>query len=256
MRNLRKKILALICINVFSVTAAIAAEDHLPPKEIQWPFDGPFGTFDRQAAQRGLQVYKEVCSACHSLKRIAFRNLLDLGYSEEEIKSLAASYQILDGPDDQGEMFHRPGKPSDYFPSPFANDNAARASNNGALPPDFSLLVKARHDGPNYIHSLITGFEATPAGFDILPTQYYNPYFPGRKLSMPPPLTQDGQVKYEDGTNPTIDQMSRDVVQFMQWAAEPEMEQRKRMGISAIIYIALFTIIFFFAYKKIWKRVK
>lgn len=244
----------------FAEDAANASDqkvvEQLHPQQIDWPFDGPFGTFDRQAVQRGLKVYKEVCSTCHSLKLVAFRNLQDIGFSEEEVKAFAAGYQIKDGPDDQGEMFERPGKPSDYFPSPYANDNAARAANNGALPPDFSLLVKARHDGANYIHALLNGYQDAPAGVELLPTQYYNPYFAGTKIAMPPPLTKDGQVEYSDGTNATIDQMSRDVVQFMQWAAEPEMEVRKRMGVSAMIFMSLFTLFFYYAYRSIWSRIK
>lgn len=265
------RVIALSCL-VFITSTAVAEEaqpanateqpqpaaepKQLHPHQIDWPFDGPLGTFDRQSIQRGLKVYKEVCAACHSLKYVAFRNLRDIGLSEEEVRSLAASYQIKDGPDDQGEMFERPGKPSDYFPSPFPNENAARAANGGALPPDFSLLVKARHDGANYIHSLLIGYQDAPSGVELLPTQYYNPYFAGGKIAMPPPLTKDGQVEYPDGTVATIDQMSRDVVQFMQWAAEPEMETRKRMGIGAMLFMSLFTLFFYFAYKSIWSRIR
>lgn len=241
---------------LFLTFCAIAAEDQLPAKQLDWSFDGFTGTFDRQSIQRGFKVYKEVCSACHSLKRIAFRNLKEVGFSPEEVKSLAAGYQIADGPDDQGEMFMRPGKESDRFPLVFANDNAARAANGGALPPDMSLIVKARHDGANYIYSLLTGYQNAPEGVEMLPTQHYNPYFPGGKIAMPAPLLKEGQVEYADGTVATVEQMSKDVVNFLQWAAEPEMEERKRMGIGVMTFLAIFSFFFFFAYKNIWRRVK
>lgn len=229
------------------------------PKQMVWPFDGMTGKFDRQAIQRGFKVYKEVCSACHSLKRVAFRNLSDLGYSEAQIKSIAAGYNIPDGPNDEGEMFERPGRPSDNFPPPYPNDKAARASNNnGALPPDLSLIIKARHDGANYVYSLLTGYSEPPHGFQLGENMHYNPYFAGggHQFSMTPPLIKEGQVQYDDGTKATVDQMARDVVNFLQWAAEPEMEQRKSMGMRVLIFAALMTVVFYMAKVRIWKRVK
>jgi len=226
---------------------------------MEWQFDGAFGTFDRQSIQRGFKVYKEVCSACHSLKRIAFRNLLEVGFSEAEVKSLAAGYSIADGPDDEGEMFERPGRASDYFPEPYANEKAARASNNnGALPPDLSLIIKARGDGANYVYSLLTGYSNPPSNFELGENMHYNPYFSGggKQFSMIPPLLQTGQVEYTDGVEPTVDQMAQDVVHFLQWAAEPEMEARKRMGAAVMIFLTIFTGIFYWAYKRIWHRVK
>ena len=255
---LRKFITTAIISISFQVGEVYADEDKLPPKQMEWSFDGFLGNFDRQSIERGFKVYKEVCAACHAIKRIAFRNLKDIGFSEEEIKSLAASYTIKDGPNDDGDMFDRPGKPSDYIPSPYANDNAARASNNGALPPDLSLIIKAREDGANYVYSLLTGFQKAPEGFQVGENMYYNPYFAGggSKLAMPPPLTTEGQVEYTDGTKATVDQMSKDVVNFLQWSSEPEMEARKSLGVKAIIFTFILTFFFYVSYKRIWKKVK
>ena len=234
-----------------------AGDEPKHPKQMEWNFDGMLGNFDRPSIQRGFKVYKEVCSACHSLKRIAFRNLQDIGFSEEEVKSLAGSYLVVDGPDDEGEMFERPGLASDYIPSPYANEKAARASNNGALPPDLSLIVKARHDGANYVYSLLTGYEEAPEGFVVGENMHYNPYFAGGgdQFSMTPPLTQDGQVEFDDGTESTVHQMAYDVTNFLQWAAEPEMEHRKSLGARVIIFTLVLTFIFYLAYKRIWSRV-
>ena len=240
------------------INQGFTIEDKLPPKQIDWEFDSAFGSFDRVAIQRGFKVFKEVCSACHSLKRLAFRNLQEIGFSEEEVKSLASSYTVKDGPNDEGEMFDRPGRSSDYIPGPYANDNAARTSNNGALPPDLSLIIKAREDGANYVYSLLTGFTPPPADFHVGENMYYNPYFAGggMQLAMPPPLTTDGQVEYNDGTKATVDQMAKDVTDFLQWVAEPEMEARKSLGVKAMIFTAILTLFFFFAYKRIWRNVK
>lgn len=246
-------LILLPCYYIYS------SDDIKKPKTEKWSFEGVFGKFDRRSIQRGFQVYKEVCSSCHSLKRIAFRNLEQIGFSAEEVKALAGEYNIEDGPNDEGEMFERPGRPSDYFPSPYRNEKAARAANNnGALPPDLSLIIKARHDGANYVHSLLTGYEAAPPqGFILGENMYYNPYFSGggQQFSMQPPL-KDGLVQYQDETNPSVDQMARDIVNFLQWAAEPEMEERKQMGIKVIAFMVVLTIFFYFTKKKIWKRLK
>ena len=220
-----------------------------------WNFDGHFGTFDRAAVQRGFQVYKEVCSACHGIERVAFRNLQEIGFSEAEVKTLAAeySYAALDG---EGEEIERPGKPADKFPSPFANEDAARAANNGAYPPDLSLITKARHDGANYVHSLIVGYEDAPEGFVLGEGMHYNPYFEGRQVAMAAPIVMDGQVSYEDETEASIDQMAHDLVNFLQWAAEPEMEARKSMGLKVMLFLLVFTGFFYVAKKRIWKDVK
>ncbi|MDX1917197.1 MAG: cytochrome c1 [Rickettsiaceae bacterium] len=245
-------ITALIIILFANIT--FAGED-IELKKMVWPFEGYHGTFDRQAAQRGFQVYKEVCSACHSLSRISYRNLEELGFSPAEIKAIASQYKVTDGPNDQGEMFERNALPSDYFVAPFKNEQAARAANSGALPPDLSLIIKARHHGPNYVFSLLTGYEDPPAGFHLIDGAHYNKYFPGHQIAMPSPLS-DGAVTYEDGTKATVEQMAYDVVNFLQWASEPEMEKRKSIGMKVMIYLFIFTIFFYFTKKRIWKNLK
>jgi ubiquinol-cytochrome c reductase cytochrome c1 subunit len=257
MNKLFKSIIVLVLVS-WSTFAYANNPDVLPPKQMKWSFDGPLGNFDRTSIQRGFKVYKEVCAACHSVKHLYFRNLQEIGFSAEEVKSLAASYMVKDGPNDEGEYFERPGKPFDRIPGPYANDNAARASNNGALPPDLSLIVKARVDGANYLYSLLTGFEPAPEGFTVGENMHYNPYFAGggMQLAMTPPLVSDNQVEYSDGTKATIDQMAQDVTNFLQWAAEPEMEARKSLGLKTIIFTAAFTLIFYIAYKRIWRNVK
>ncbi len=240
-------------VSIAAATVAYAEGDQKAPRKQEWSFDGVFGKVDKQAAQRGFQVYKEVCSACHSLNRVAFRQLTDLGFSESEVKVLASSYQVTDGPNDAGDMFQRPGKPQDTFVPPHANEQAARAANNGAYPPDFSLLFKARHDGANYIYSLLTGYASPPPEVKLADGQYYNPYIAGGRLAMPPPLT-DGAVTYADGTTASVDQMSRDVVNFMQWAAEPEMDARKEMGIKVMLFLAIFTVFMYLAKRNLWNK--
>lgn len=246
--------IAACCALLMSVPA-LAAGEAKHPKQLDWQFDGIFGTFNKPSIQRGLQVYREVCAACHSLKRVPFRRLKEIGFSKAEVKVLAAEYTVIDGPNDEGEMYTRPAKPSDRFPPPYPNEKAARAANNGAYPPDMSLLVKARPDGANYVHSLLTGYQQPPKGVELMPGQYYNPYMPGKKIAMPQPL-RDGQVDYQDGTEATVEQMSRDVVNFMQWAAEPEMETRKQMGIRVMIFLTVLTVFFYIAMKRIWRDVK
>jgi ubiquinol-cytochrome c reductase cytochrome c1 subunit len=246
----------MVAVSLVAFTGmAYAASDVKHPRKVDWQFDGMFGTVDKQSAQRGMQVYKEVCAACHGLKRVSFRTLADIGFSEAEIKALAASYQIQDKePNDAGEMYERPGKASDSFPSPHANEQAARAAHNGAYPPDLSLIIKARPDGANYLYSLLTGYGQTPPeGVEVQAGQNYNPYFPGGKLAMAAPLSDD-QVSYEDGTRASVDQMSRDVVNFLQWTAEPEMEHRKQLGLSVLIYLAIFTGFMYLAKRNLWKK--
>lgn len=224
-----------------------------PPHQ-NWSFSGPFGTFDRASAQRGFQVYKEVCSNCHSMKDLYYRNLSALGFSGPEIAAIAASVQVPGGLDDSGQPVERPGKPSDHFRSPFPNDAAARAANGGALPPDQSLLINARENGANYTDALLQGYRDAPEGFPLAEGKYYNIYFPGRQISMPPPLT-DGQVTYEDGTQATVAQMSHDVVVFLTWAANPEMEQRKRTGVKVVLFLVFLTGLTVAVKKRVWKDV-
>ena len=242
-------ILILLSANAF------AAADQESPKQMKWPFEGVFGTFDRQSAQRGYQVYKEVCASCHALSLKSYRNLEEIGFSEAEVKAIAADASVLDGPNDDGDMFDRPGRSSDRFVAPFANQKAARASNGGAYPPDLSLIVKARPDGANYLYSLLTGYEDAPANVKMGSGMYYNPYFPGHQIAMAPPLYEDG-VEYQDGTNANVDQMAKDVVNFLHWAAEPEMEERKGMGIKVFAYLIIFTVLFYIAKVRIWRRIK
>ena len=237
----------------FSSFGALADTTAKQPLQLVWPFEGIFGTFDRQAAQRGAQVYFEVCSACHSNHNLYYRNLKDIGFSEAEIKQLAQKYTVKDGPNAEGEMFDRPALPSDRFVSPYPNEEAARAANNGAYPVDLSLIIKARHDGPNYVFSLLSGYQEAPADIKLMPGLYYNPYFEGGQIAMPPPLTQ-GQVTFSDNTPATVEQMAKDVVVFLQWAAEPEMEHRKSIGLKVMIFLLVFTIFFYMAKKKIWKN--
>ncbi len=243
-----------LALLAMTATSAFAAGDVHPPRKMEWSFDGIFGTVDKPAAQRGLQVYKEVCSACHGISRVAFRNLTEIGFSPAEVKALAATYMVKDGPNDDGDMFERPGLASDKFVSPYANEQAARAAQNGALPPDLSLMVKARPDGANYVYSLLTGFgQDVPEHMKLDEGQYYNPYMPGGKIAMAAPLSE-GVVTYADGTVASVDQMAKDVVNFLQWTAEPEMASRKQMGIKVLIYLAIFTGFMYVAKRRLWSK--
>jgi ubiquinol-cytochrome c reductase cytochrome c1 subunit len=238
-----------------TATAALAQNEDISIPKVKWSFDGPFGTFDRASMQRGYQVYREVCSNCHSMRLLYYRDLHGIGLSEEQVRAVAAEATISGGTDDSGQPVDRPGLPSDHFKSPFANDKAARAANGGALPPDQSLIIKAREDGPNYVHALMNGYEdPPPEGVKVPEGQYYNNNFPGHFLAMPPPL-HDGQLEYDDGTQATVDQMSRDVVQFLSWASSPEMETRKQMGVKVVLFLCLLTGLTIAIKKKIWKDV-
>lgn len=233
-----------------------AVEEVLPPPQVNWSFSGLFGTFDRAAAQRGFQVYKEVCAACHSISLVRYRNLEEIGFSPEQVKAIAAEYETKDGPNDEGEMFMRPAIPSDIFFKPYANDEAARAANDGSIPIDLSLITKARPHGADYVYALLTGYQPhAPEGITLFPGKYYNPYFPGGQIAMPPPLLADA-VTYADGTPATVEQMAHDVTTFLAWASEPEMEERKQIGFKMLIMFAVLTILLWIIKKYIWKRVK
>jgi ubiquinol-cytochrome c reductase cytochrome c1 subunit len=242
---------------------------HLHPKHVEIAGTSPFSTFDRAQLQRGFQVYKEVCAGCHSLKYVAFRNLADLGYSEAEVKAIADQWAVQQPSvnPETGEAATRKNLPSDKFPSPYANEVAARAANNNALPPDLSLITKARHDGPAYVASLLTGYkdantyknekgESLPA--ENRPGQglYFNPYFPNLNIAMPPPLISDGQVTYADGTKATVNQMAEDVSAFLTWTAEPKMERRHQTGIAVLIFLIFFTVLAYMSYQNIWASKK
>jgi len=238
---------------------------HIEPKEVHFSFDGPFGKYDNAQLQRGFQVYKEVCSACHSMKLVAFRDLEEIGFTKPEVKAIAKQWavEVPSINPDTGEAATRKALPSDYFPSPYANETAARAANNNALPPDMSLLAKAREGGAHYIHSIVTGYQPQPA--ELLkrfpdaktPTGlHYNPYFANLNIAMPPPLVADGQVTYSDGTKATVDQMATDVSAFLMWAAEPKLENRHRWGIVVILYLLIATGLAYGAYRNIWRDKK
>jgi ubiquinol-cytochrome c reductase cytochrome c1 subunit len=255
------KALALLAGALLSVTAPSAFAAGAAPEfpKHDWSFDGVFGTFDKQQLQRGLKVYKDVCAACHAMHLVSYRNLSMLGYSEDEIKAYAATFTVTDGPNDAGEMFERPALPSDRFVSPYPNEQAARAANNGAYPPDQSLIVKARNvslsDGASYLRALLMGYTDAPAGFTVPEGKYYNAYMPGHVIAMAPPLS-DGVVSYEDGSPETIEQYATDVAAFLAWASEPHMEERKQTGVRVILFLMVLTGLFYAAKRKIWARVK
>jgi cytochrome c1 len=254
---------------------ALAQEADAPPLQ-HWSFHGPFGLYDQAQLQRGFKVYREVCSTCHSLKLLAFRNLADAGgpsFTEAQATAVAAEFKVTDGPNDQGEMYQRPGRIADHFPAPFPNDQAARNSLGGALPPDMSVLAKARsyergfpwfildaftqyqEDGPDYIHAILNGYTDPPAGFTLPPGAQYNKYFPGHAIGMPKPLN-DGQVEYTDGTPTTVDQYGRDVAAFLMWAAEPTLDARKRLGFQVFAFLIVLTGLLYFTKKRVWHDVK
>ena len=238
-------------------TVAIAAEGEPALKEQHWHFTGPFGTYDRAAAQRGFQVYKEVCSACHSLNLLSYRNLEQLGLTEAQVKGIAAEFQVPDIGDD-GSAIDRPARPSDHFKRPFPNDLAAAAANGGKAPPDLSVMIKAREHGADYVYSLLTGYvpfdKLTPAQikeFAVTKDDNFNLYFPGHRIAMPPPLS-DGKVTYADGTKSTLDQMSHDVVEFLAWASEPHLEARNRTGIRVVLFLLAMAGLMYALKRQVW----
>mgnify|MGYP003632902583 CR=1 FL=1 len=244
-----------LATSLMPVTPAQAASEGPELEHIDWSFNGPFGTFDRSQLRRGYKVYKEVCATCHSMQYVHFRNLGEPGgpeFSEPEVKALAKEYTVMDGPDQSGDMFERPGEGKDKFPSPYPNPEAAAAAM-GAVPPDLSLIAKARIGGADYIHALLTGYEEAPEGREIPAGGHYNPYFTAGSgiIAMPNPLS-DGQVDYDDGTPNTAEQMSQDVSAFMMWTAEPKLEARHRLGFQVIVYLLALAGILFFATRKIW----
>ena len=246
-----------IIIILFLTTGSLHSAEMTDPIKVDWSFKGITGTFDRASLQRGFQVYKEVCSSCHSMQYLSYRNLGEPGgpeFTEAEVKAIAASFEVTDGPDNQGEMFTRPGRPSDIFVSPHPNKEAAAAANGGAYPPDMSVLVKARKGGANYIYSVLVGYEEPPPDVKLDQGVYYNKYMVGNKIKMPNNL-EDGLVEYADGTESTVDQMAKDVTTFLAWAAEPELEERHRTGVKVIIYLILLTILVYLSMKKIWSRI-
>lgn len=243
----------LILVASLASTAVFAAGEAKEPENLDWQFEGVFGTFDRESAQRGLQVYLEVCAGCHGLKQVAYRNLEDLGFTEEEVKAIAANFDVTDGPNDEGEMFDRPAIASDKFVSPFQNSAAAAAANNGAAPPDLSLQVKAHIGGADYIYALLTGYAEPSSDVEVPDGSNYNPYFRGSFIAMGQPLWEDG-VEYTDGTPATIEQMAWDVTNFLQWTAEPEMEERKSLGYKVLLFLIILSAILYAAKRKMWSN--
>ena len=260
----RGAVATLLAFVLFNAAPSLAATDGaaivntsaLHPKEVEFQQDGIFGTFDPAALQRGFQVYKEVCSACHSMDLLAYRNLTQIGFSDAEVKAIAAQYTIQDGPNDNGDMFDRPRTASDPFNRPFANENAARAANNGALPKDLSLMAKARHGGEKYIYSLLTGYQDAPANEPKKEGLNYNPYFDGHWIAMPQPLTTEGQITYADGTKATVEQMAHDVSTFLAWAAEPHLEERHKIGAEVMFFLITLSLILYAAKRRVWSRIE
>jgi len=272
------KVAGIALLLGFALIGTASAAGKYPinkPKYVDWSFSGVFGTWDYAQLQRGFKVYRQICASCHSMRLVAFRDLTAIGFSEEEAKAIASEYEVLDGPDADGEMFDRPAVLTDLIPGPYANDAEAASANGGAVPPDFSLLAKARavergfptfvfdiftgyaENGPDYIYSLLTGYEdEAPEGLEIADGNYYNPYFiAGPALAMAQPLWGD-DVEYDDGTEATIDQQSRDVSAFMMWAAEPYLVTRKQMGFSVLVFLGIFSVLLYLTYKQVFAPIK
>jgi ubiquinol-cytochrome c reductase cytochrome c1 subunit len=250
-RNTLKAFALLGGLLAASAAPALAAGPTVPIPDTRFSFDGIFGTYDRASAQRGFQVYKEVCAACHAMRLLSYRNLRELGFTEQQVAAIAAQYQVMDGPNDEGQMFERPARASDRFRSPFPNQQAARAANNGAYPVDLSVITKARIGGADYIYALLTGYQDPPPGVTLMDGMNYNRYFPGHQIAMARPLNPD-QVEYADGTPATIEQMARDVTTFLAWAAEPELEQRRAMGVKVIIFLTILAGLVYAVKRKVW----
>ena len=248
------RVLTLVIIFLFPNFNLIAeiAGNELPKH--QWSFNGITGKFDRASIQRGYKVYREVCSGCHSMKFLYYRDLLDIGFSEKEVKVIAADFTVIDGPNAEGEMFERPAKPADRFVSPFANKQEARVSNNGAYPPDLSVITKAKKNGADYIYNLLLGYKEAPEGFEIGEGMYYNEWKEGHQIAMAPPL-DEGYVDYDDGTDNTLPQLAEDIVTFLTWSAEPELEVRKNIGIKVILFFIIFGLFVYLAKQRLWRDI-
>ena len=258
MKNFLKLSFFLFLFTSILISKVNAAGEQTEPLKVDWSFKSFFGKFDRASLQRGYQVYTEVCASCHSLKHLSYRNLAEKGgpeFTEAEAKAIASNFEVTDGPNSEGEMFDRPAKLSDKFVMPYANVQEAILANGGAYPPDMSVLVKARSGGANYIYSVLMGYEDPPVGMELDDGVYYNKYMYGNKIKMASPLDDD-IVEYSDGTKATVDQMAKDVTTFLQWTAEPHLEQRHKTGVRVILYLLVLTVLVYFSMKKIWSRIE
>lgn len=242
----------ILLLTILFPLSVFSAGDKVDLMEQKWPFNGIFGRFDNTALQRGFKVYREVCAACHGIRHVSYRDLKDIGFSSDEIKSIAGEYEITDGPNDEGEMFQREALPSDKFVGPYENDNVARVANNGAYPPDLSLIVKARAGGADYLYSLLNGYKEYPEDYEASEGMYYNTFYPGNQIAMPSPI-EDDIVEYDDGTEATHSQIAKDVTAFLAWTAEPELEERKSLGVKTLFFLVLITIMLLGVKRKIWK---
>ena len=257
MKHITKSISFLFLFVIF-ISQNVFSEEKKKLLNTDWSFKGYFGKFDRASLQRGYQVYAEVCASCHSISYLSYRNLAEEGgpeFSAEQAKAIAASFEVIDGPNDDGEMFTRPAKLSDKFVNPYQNDKEAMASNGGAYPPDLSVIVKARGGGADYIYSLLLGYDDPPSGTILDSGVYYNAYMYGNNIKMPKPLS-DGQLEYNDGTEATEEQMAKDITNFLAWAAEPHLEARHKIGFKVIIYLIIISILAYLSMKRLWSRIE
>ena len=245
-------LLFIILISASNIFASENINKSLPKHE--WSFKGLTGTFDRASVQRGYKVYREVCSGCHSMNLLYYRDLIEIGFSEEQVKAISSEYFVLDGPNNEGEMFERSAKPSDRFVDPFTNEQEARLSNNGAYPPDLSVITKAKKYGVDYIYNLLLGYEESPSDLKIGEGMYYNKWVEGNQIAMSQPL-DDGYVDYDDGTENSLPQLAEDIVTFLAWSAEPELEIRKKMGIKVILFFVIIGLLFYLVKLRLWRNI-
>jgi len=251
---MRRIVLSAMAALALGAGGAVAAETAPTPPRQAWSFSGPFGHFDEAALKRGFAVYRQVCANCHGLSGLAYRHLAGIGLDGNEIAEIAAEHEVEDGPNDEGDMYMRPALPADRMVPPFANEQAARAVNNGAYPPDLTLIVKARMNGADYLHGLLVGYrDEPPDGVTLGDGMYYNAYFPGQQIAMAPPLFE-GAIDFEDGTPATAEQMAHDVTTFLAWAASPELEARKRLGLKVLIFLVVLTGLLFALKRQVWSR--
>ena len=248
------RIIFFVLIFLFSNFNVLASGSGNDLPKHNWSFKGLTGTFDKSSVQRGFKVYREVCAGCHSMSLLYYRDLIDIGFSDEEVKAIAAEYTVIDGPNEEGELFERPAKPSDRFVSPFSNEQEARVSNNGSYPPDLSVITKAKKHGPDYIFNLLLGYTEPPVDFELGEGMYYNKWKEGHQISMAQPL-DEGYVDYDDGTENNLPQLAEDITTFLVWSAEPELEERKKLGIKVILFFIVLGSIVFIVKNRLWREI-